>query len=136
MRLTLEIEDARRNHSEFPQHFDTRDINKAEPIQAYWELHCKDALGPDELGNERPGSLKVGRQAFEYLDRRLLARNEWRNTTNTFQSFRSILGQQHNDWQLDLLALQPMQRFSQQLDQRDESQKLLWHHLMWQAAEI
>jgi hypothetical protein len=124
LRFTLEVEDARRNHSEFTREFDTRDINYAEPIQAYAELYFKEALGKDDLGNSRPLSIKAGRHAFEYLDRRLLARNEWRNTTNTFQGLRVQAGQQQNDWQLDLLALQPLQRFTDRLDQRDESQKL------------
>jgi hypothetical protein len=41
LRFTLEVEDARRNHSQFPREFDTRDVNYAEPIQAYLELFLK-----------------------------------------------------------------------------------------------
>lgn len=123
LRFTLEVEDARRNHSEFSREYDTRDINYAEPIQAYLELFFKETpLGKDDLGNDRPVSVKVGRHAFEYTDRRLLARNEWRNTTNNFQGVRATVGQQKNDWQLDLLALKPVQRFTNQLDEVDHSQ--------------
>lgn len=123
LRFTLEVEDARRNHSQFTREFDTRDVNYAEPIQAYAELYFKDTpLGKDDLGNERPVSVRAGRHAFEYTDRRLLARNEWRNTTNNFQGVRTIIGQQKNDWQLDLLALKPVQRFTNQLDEVDHAQ--------------
>jgi hypothetical protein len=123
LRFTLEVEDATRNHSQYSCSFDTRDINRAEPIQAYAELYFKDTpLGKDDLGNERPISVRAGRQAFEYTDRRLLARNEWRNTTNNFQGVRAIIGQQKNDWQLDLLALKPVQRFTNQLDEVDHAQ--------------
>lgn len=123
LRFTLEVEDARRNHSQFTREFDTRDVNYAEPIQAYAELYFKDTpLGKDDLGNERPISIRAGRHAFEYTDRRLLARNEWRNTTNNFQGVRTIIGQQKNDWQLDLLALKPVQRFTDQLDEVDHAQ--------------
>lgn len=123
LRFTLEVEDARRNHSQFTREFDTRDVNYAEPIQAYAELYFKDTpLGKDDLGNERPISVRAGRHAFEYTDRRLLARNEWRNTTNNFQGVRTIIGQQKNDWQLDLLALKPVQRFTNQLDEVDHAQ--------------
>lgn len=123
LRFTLEVEDARRNHSQFTREFDTRDVNYAEPIQAYAELYFKETpLGKDDLGNERPLSVRVGRHAFEYTDRRLLARNEWRNTTNNFQGVRTIIGQQKNDWQLDLLALKPVQRFTNQLDEVDHAQ--------------
>jgi len=123
LRFTLEVEDARRNHSQFPREFDTRDVNYAEPIQAYLELFFKETpLGKDDLGNDRPISIKVGRHAFEYTDRRLLARNEWRNTTNNFQGVRATVGQQKNDWQLDILALKPVQRFNNQLDEVDHAQ--------------
>lgn len=123
LRFTLEVEDATRNHSQFTREFDTRDINRAEPIQAYAELFFKETpLGKDDLGNDRPISVRAGRQAFEYTDRRLLARNEWRNTTNNFQGIRAIIGQQKNDWQLDLLALKPIQRFTNQLDEVSHAQ--------------
>jgi len=125
LRFTLEVEDARRNHSQFTREFDTRDVNYAEPIQAYAELFFKETpLGKDDLGNNRPISVKAGRQAFEYLDRRLLARNEWRNTTNNFQGVRATIGQQKNDWQVDAFAFNPVQRFTDQLDQRDDAQRL------------
>lgn len=125
LRFTLEVEDARRNNSQFTREFDTRDVNYAEPIQAYVELYFKETpLGKDDLGNDRPISIRAGRHAFEYTDRRLLARNEWRNTTNNFQGVRTLIGQQKNDWQLDLLALKPVQRFTNQLDEVDHSQNL------------
>ncbi|MCB5191407.1 alginate export family protein [Methylobacillus arboreus] len=119
-RFTVELEDARRNHSHFER--DNRDVDLAEPIQAYGELYFQDFLGKDDLGNARPVSIKAGRMAFEQLERRLIARNEWRNTTNTFQGFRATIGQHKNDWELDLFALQPIVRFTEQLNQRDRGQ--------------
>ena len=124
LRLVLEIEDARRNGSRFAP--DDRDINKAEPIQAYAELFFAEGAGPD-----RAVSVKLGRQAFEYLDRRLLARNEWRNTTNTFDGMRLAVGRRHNDWQLDVLALQPVRRFTSRLDEPEDSQWLTGAVLDW-----
>lgn len=123
LRFAIEVEDARRNHSQFTREFDTRDINYAEPIQAYVELYFDETpLGKDGLGNARTLSIKAGRQAFEYLDRRLLARNEWRNTTNNFQGVRATIGQQSNDWQVDILALKPIQRLTTSLDEVDHAQ--------------
>jgi hypothetical protein len=108
LRFAIEVEDARRNHGQFTRAFDTRDTNYAEPIQAYVELYFDETpLGKDDLGNARTVSIKAGRQAFEYLDRRLIARNEWRNTTNNFQGVRATIGQQKNDWQVDVLAMKP-----------------------------
>lgn len=124
LRFTLEVEDSRRNHSQFSRDFDTRDVNYAEPIQAYAELYFKQSpLGQDDLGNERSISIKAGRLAFEKVDKRLLARNNYRNTTNNFQGVRATFGQQKNDWQIDTFAFNPVQRFTHQLDQRNDSQK-------------
>lgn len=124
LRLTLEVEDSRRNHSQFSRDFDTRDINYAEPIQAFAEVYFKDTpLGQDALGNARPISVKAGRMAFEKVDKRLFARNNYRNTTNNFQGVRATLGQQKNDWQIDAFAFNPVQRFTHEFDQRNESQQ-------------
>lgn len=116
LRLGFELSDARRNNSVFPK--DNRDVNELEPLQAFGELYLKTLLG-----EERPASLKVGRLAFEYLDRRLIARNEWRNTTNTFEGARLKLGQEKNEWQLDILALRPLIRLREKIDQVDQAQK-------------
>lgn len=117
-RFYVEYEDASRNNSNFAP--DNRDVNRQEIIQAIAELHFKDALGPD-----RPLRLQAGRMAFEYTDRRLLARNEWRNTTNNFQGFRAILGQQSNDWQVDFLALKPVNR---RVDEPDDAVHNQWFY--------
>ncbi len=111
----IEYEDARSVESKFPE--DDRDFNRNEIIQAIGEVYLENALG-----DERPLRLQGGRMAFEYTDRRLLARNEWRNTTNNFQGFRGILGQQQNDWQLDVLALKPIRRLTDEPDETIENQ--------------
>lgn len=114
-RFYVEYEDASRNNSNYAP--DTRDVNRQEIIQAIAELYWDDALGAG-----RPLRLQAGRMAFEYVDRRLLARNEWRNTTNNFQGFRAILGEQRNDWQVDLLALKPVQRLTDEPDEAVHNQ--------------
>lgn len=124
LRLVLELEDARRVSSRYAP--DDRDVNIVEPIQAYMELYY-----PNGAGRDRPLSVKVGRQAMEYVDRRLLARNEWRNTTNTFDGLRATLGRRANDWQLDVLALQPVRRPSFGLDEPEDSQWLTGAILDW-----
>lgn len=114
-RLTIEMQDSRRYVSQFPE--DDRDWNVFEPIQAFAELHFKNGLGA-----QRPLCLRAGRMAFEVLDRRLIARNEWRNTTNTFQGFRATAGRDDNVWALDLFALQPLVRKLHDLDETTEGQ--------------
>lgn len=118
LRFTVEISDARRFNSDFPR--DVRDSNFQEPIQLYGELFFKQSWVAD-----KQLSLKFGRQAFEYTDRRLLARNEFRNTTNNFDGIRAILGKQSDEWQLDALLLQPILRDDNGFDKRDKANTLL-----------
>lgn len=114
VRAVVEFEDARVNNSKFPR--DDRDVNEFELIQLYGELFLEDALG-----EEKPFRLRLGRHAFEFLDRRLIARNEWRNTTNNFEGLYATLGQEKNELQLDILALQPVERLLTRYDKRREN---------------
>jgi hypothetical protein len=116
-RFVIEYEDALRVNSRYP--LDNRDVNRYEIIQGFGELYFRNALGKDGLGNSRPLMIRGGRMAFEFLDRRLIALNEWRNTTNNFLGFRASLGQDKNDWQLDLLALRPVIRLINEFDKTD-----------------
>jgi hypothetical protein len=118
-RFVIEFEDAHRVNGKFEP--DNRDFNRAELIQAYAELHFKEALGKDDLGNPRSIFIRFGRQAFEFTDRRLIGLNLWRNTTNNFLGVRTTLGQEKNDWQLDLLALRPINRLIDEFDEADQN---------------
>ena len=121
-RFAVEMQDARRYHSDFPR--DNRDVNEFELIRLYGELFFDDLLGTDPLGNPRPLSLRWGIHNFEFLDRRLIGNNQWRNTANTFRGFHGILGQESNDWQLDLLAVQPLERLKYSPDKPVDGQWL------------
>ncbi len=114
-RFTLELQDSRKFHSKFAK--TDSEVNELDFIQSYGELHFKNALG-----DQRPISLRAGRMAFELLDKRLVSRNEWRNTTNNFQGFRAIFGQEKNNWQLDTFALQPLTRQLYKTDHRNNDQ--------------
>lgn len=118
LRFTVEISDARRYNGDFPR--DVRDSNFQEPIQLYGELFFKRAWLIDQQL-----SVKFGRQAFEYLDRRLLARNEFRNTTNNFDGIRVVVGKQSDAWQVDALLLQPILRDDNAFDRRDKANTLV-----------
>jgi hypothetical protein len=123
LRFALELQDSRRNHGDYSREYDTRDVNQADILQGYLELNFKDSfLGKDDLGNSRPIWVRAGRHAWEAIDRRLIARNEWRNTTNNFQGVRANIGDKKNDWQLELLAVKPIQRFTTRSDEVDHAQ--------------
>jgi hypothetical protein len=107
-RFAFEIQDSRRENSQFVR--DNRDVNEFAIVRLYGELYFKSLLGHDPIGNSRQLSVRFGIHNFDFLDRRLLANNEWRNTANTFKGFHASLGQESNHWQIDLLALQPLTR--------------------------
>jgi hypothetical protein len=120
VRIVFELEDARRVNGNYP--LDNRDVNTFELIQGYGEVHFKKAFGTDARGNDRPFFLRGGRQSFEFLDRRLIGLNQWRNTTNNFLGFRAALGQDKNDWQIDLLGLKPITRIIDKFDTPNKDQ--------------
>lgn len=110
-RFAIEIQDSRisreRANRPVPQ---SDEINEFATIRLYAELHFDNPLPDDAHGNVRPVSLRYGIHNFEFMDRRLIGNNQWRNTANTFQGFHGIIGQESNDWQLDFLAVQPLNR--------------------------
>jgi hypothetical protein len=123
LRFAVELQDSRRNHGDYTRDYDTRDVNQADILQGYLELNFKETfLGQDNLGNARPIWIRAGRHAWEAGDRRLIARNEWRNTTNNFEGLRANIGDKKNDWQLELFAVKPIQRFTQRKDEVNDAQ--------------
>ncbi len=114
-RFAIEMQDSRGLNSHYER--DNRDWNEFELIRLQAELFFDDLLPVDPRGNDRPVSLRYGIQNFEFLDRRLLGNNQWRNTANTFLGFRGAIGQDANDWSLDLLAVQPLDRQKYQWDE-------------------
>lgn len=109
-RLVTEVQDSRR--TPIKTGADTRDFNEFEPIQAYAEVHFRNLFGYN-----RPLAVRGGRYALELIDRRLVGLNEWRNTTNTFQGGWISIGRKENNWDLNLIAAQPLVREIEKLDQ-------------------
>lgn len=132
LRFAIELQDSRRNNSDYTREGDIRDVNQHDILQGYLELNFQETfLGKDDLGHERPIWIRAGRHAWEAIDRRLIARNEWRNTTNTFQGVRAQIGDQKNDWDLELLAVKPVQRFTTRIDEVDHAQDLYGAIFNW-----
>ena len=102
-RFAVEFQDSRWENSIYAN--TNREVNEREPIQVYGELHFDNTFGLD-----RPMYVRAGRMAFELLDRRLIANNEFRNTSNNFQGIRAHIGEQASDWELDMLWMQPIDR--------------------------
>lgn len=114
LRFAVEYEDARAFNSVYQ--LQGQDINQTELIQAYAELYFKDALGKDDLGNNRPLIMRAGRFHLELLDRRMIGNNQFRNTTNNFEGFRMKLGKKENDWDVDAFLMRPVVRLPYEWD--------------------
>lgn len=117
LRFGLELQDSRQYQGSFPEN--ASDVDEFDVLQAFMELYFKDAIGPD-----RPLIFRAGRMSLDLANRRLVARNGFRNTTNAFDGFRLTLGQKSNDWQMDILAAMPVERLLQQPDRPDEERWL------------
>lgn len=113
-RFAVEFQDSRVYNNRFVSTDQER--NEYDLLNAYGELYFKKALGVDDRGNDRPVRFRVGRMAYEATDRRFIARNEWRNTTNSFEGFRINVGREANDWEVDLFGMQPVRRLQTQFD--------------------
>jgi opacity protein-like surface antigen len=114
LRFVVEFQDSRAYNSLYQ--LQGQEINQTDLIQAFAELYFKDALGKDDLGNDRPLSIRAGRFHLELLDRRLIANNEFRNTTNNFEGFRLRLGKKDNDWDVDSFLMRPVVRYPYEFD--------------------
>jgi hypothetical protein len=113
LRAVVEFQDSRSYNGLYEK--TVSDVNEFDLIQAYAELYFDDALGFN-----RPLSIRVGRQALELLDRRLIGNNQFRNTTNNFDGFRVQFGKKENNWHLDTFAFHPVERLKYEFDRSDE----------------
>ncbi|MGJ0507254.1 MAG: alginate export family protein [Methylocystis sp.] len=116
-RAVVEFQDSRAFNSIYE--YQGQEINQTDLISAYGELYFKDAFGKDPRGNDRPLTVRAGRFHFELLDRRLIAENEFRNTTNNFDGVRIKVGKKENDWDLDSFLMRPVIRYPYQFDRPD-----------------
>lgn len=135
LRFAVELQDSHRYNSTYA--LDNRDVNELELIRLYAELHFKDLLPADAHGSSRPVALRYGNHNFEFLDRRLIGNNQWRNTANAFRGWHGIIGQESNDWQLDLLSVQPLDRLLYDPDRPAEGKRLwgaIGHWRRWSDA--
>lgn len=119
-RFAVEFQDSRIYNSKFTPTDGER--NEFDLINGYGELHFKNGLGFDDRKQNRPIRFRVGRMSYEVTDRRFIARNEWRNATNSFEGFRLNLGREANDWEIDLFGLRPVKRLQTRFDEANEHQ--------------
>lgn len=102
-RFTIELADARREGiDDFAS--TSSEMDDWGFLQAYAELYFEDGL----FGV--PTSFSAGRFSFDAVDRRIIARNRYRNTANAFDGVRLRLGDDKSPWEATLFALRPVRR--------------------------
>jgi hypothetical protein len=125
LRLVFELEDSRRFLSD---RLDNPNIeNEFEMLQAWAQLHFDDVLG------DSPLSLSFGRMIFDWADRRLIARNRNRNTISAFDGTRLRLGDENSPWEVDAIALRPVERKVNVLDQSSRDALLYGVAAYWRG---
>ncbi|HPF41130.1 MAG TPA: alginate export family protein [Phycisphaerae bacterium] len=114
LRFGVEFQDSRRLGGELNIE-DTGDINENELLQLFAELYFADAVAPGH-----PVSIRFGRMSYDTIDRRLVARNRFRNTTNAFDGLRVRIGDDMTPWEIEAFAYQPVERFIRSFDHGDD----------------
>lgn len=116
LRFAVELEDSRRFLSD---RLDNPNIeDELEVLQAHAQLHFKDIIG------DAPLSLSFGRMIFDWADRRLIARNRNRNTISAFDGLRLRLGDENAPWEIDAIAVRPVDRNVDDLDESSDNATL------------
>jgi len=126
LRLAVELEDSRRFQSD---RIDNPNIETGfEFLQAYAQLHFDDTIA------SQPLRLSFGRMAFDWADRRVLARNRNRNTISAFDGFRLRLGDENAPWEIDAIAVRPVDRNVDSLDQSTDNASLVGIAGYWRGG--
>ncbi|HSF18128.1 MAG TPA: alginate export family protein [Vicinamibacteria bacterium] len=114
-RFSLEAQDARQFGSDFPETPLT--VNELDLLQLRIRFDFDHVL-------HVPIAVEIGRISFDALDRRLIARNRFRNTTNAFEGARVRIGRTPSPIALEVLALWPTELRTENLDTLDENRRL------------
>ncbi|ATY33896.1 alginate export family protein [Sphingomonas psychrotolerans] len=104
VRLVAELWDSRVYGGDDGTPITTSEVNTAELVQAFVEFRAKDPLG---AGSNF--SLQAGRFLLNLGSRRLVAADDYRNTTNGYTGLRADLGWQ-GGWKASLVYTLPQQR--------------------------
>ena len=117
LRLAVELQDSRRFLSDRVANPNLE--TGFEFLQAFAQLRFEDALA------RQPLSLSFGRMVFDWADRRIIARNRNRNTLSAFDGFRLRLGDENAPWEIDAIAVRPVDRNVDDLDESTDNATLV-----------
>ena len=116
VRFAVEMQDSRQFGASDPPELLT--INEADLLQARLTVDLEAIAAV-------PIAVDLGRIAFDGVDRRLIARNRHRNTTNAFDGARVRIGREQSAVVLEGLVLWPTELLPERLDPAGPGQRLL-----------
>ncbi len=104
--VVLEAMDSRQAQADDNTPLSTGTVNTLEAVQA--KVSIRSDLLPWQLGKH---GLDFGRQTMDVGSRRLIARNRYRNTLNTFDGLNLTTRLRHSDTALQAFLLYPVSRY-------------------------
>lgn len=113
---------------------DTTTVDEFDILQLFVSLTLRNALGSGLMTD-----LHFGRMTMDFGRRRLIARNDFRNTVNSFDGIHWQIGHEKT-WSIRAFAVEPVVRDDVRLDQQYHNQ-FFWgtslesHHLPWFQIE-
>lgn len=135
VRAVIELQDSRVFLTDRESFVNDTHVNEID-IQ---QLHI-DLVSSNFLNSGLSTELSLGRLNLDLGRRRWVARNSFRNTTNTFDGISWLIGK-GNIWQVRTFALTPVHRLMRSLDEPSMDRRL-WgvfvesHHLTWMRADL
>jgi hypothetical protein len=135
-RLLFEGQDARAFLNRDPGDFrDTTTVNEFDILQLLGSVTLNNVLGSG-LRND----FHFGRMTMDFGRRRLIARNDFRNTTNSFDGLHWQIGREQT-WRLRAFFVEPVVRDDVQLDRQYDT-SLFWggylesRHVPWLQLDV
>ena len=115
--FVLELADSRQFLADDNTHLTTSTVNTFEAVQARFSVRS-DLLPWQSHDHE----INVGRQTIDMGSRRLIARNRYRNTYNTFDGVHWVSNWYYSKARLEALALYPVSRYPEERVDLDNNQ--------------
>jgi hypothetical protein len=119
LRFLVEIQDSR-TYSDGPLDYTDTEIDKIDVLQLFVSATARDLLGSGLRAD-----LHVGRMTLDVASRRLVARNRFRNTTNSFDGIHLQLGD-GEAWRVRAFFTWPVVREENYMDDNVSWKKKFW----------
>lgn len=130
LRLLVEFQDARTHNAGGADFVNNKVVNKRDILQLF-----ASATSVNVLETGLRADLQIGRLTLDIGSRRLIARNDFRNTTNTFDGAHVSFTRQ-DDWRLRAFLVSSVSRLESDPDPAGPANDNLFWGVHWENQEI